>query len=134
MRVLEQHRKRYKQEVFLTARDLAVTETDEKFLKDLEKILNHRLSDPDFGPKELADALYMSRMQLHRKIKALTGLSASAFLRSQRLKNAARLLQTTDLPVGEIAFASGFNNTSYFIRLFKKTYDMTPAEFREQKN
>ncbi len=132
MRILEKHRKRYKQETILSAKDLAVNDTDEKFLEILEKILKERLSDPEFGVNDLAGEMHMSRMQLHRKLKALTGLSASEFLRSQRLKAAAQLLRHTDYNVGEIAYVSGFNNPSYFARIFKETYGVTPAEYRKK--
>jgi len=132
MHILEQHRKRYKQEAILTAEDLAISYADHKFLENLEKILTQRLSDPHFGVQELAETLHMSRMQLHRKLKALTGLSASAFLRSQRLKTAAQLLQSGNLSVHEIAYAAGFNSPSYFTRLFKEIYGLTPAEYRDK--
>ncbi len=132
MRILEKHRKRYKQETILSVKDLAVNDTDEKFLEILEKILKERLSDPEFGVNDLAGEMHMSRMQLHRKLKALTGLSASEFLRSQRLKAAAQLLRHTDYNVGEIAYVSGFNNPSYFARIFKETYGVTPAEYRKK--
>jgi YesN/AraC family two-component response regulator len=130
--MLKRHRHRYRQEVFLTPKDLAITPLDEKFLEKMEKILEERLSDPAFGVDTLARTMHMSRMQLHRKIKALTGLPASDFLRSQRLKHAARILKTTDLSVNEIAYQSGFNNPSYFVRRFKQAYGMTPGEYRKK--
>jgi AraC-like DNA-binding protein len=71
----------------------------------------------------------MSRMQLHRKLQAYTGLSTTEFIRSQRLKQALRLLKTSELSVSEVAYTVGFNTPSYFIKCFKETYGKTPAEF-----
>jgi len=131
MRLLEKHRKRYRQDAILTAKDLAINDVDERFLDKLEKVLEQKLPEPDFGVEALAEAMNMSRMQLHRKLKALTGLSASAFLRSQRLKTAAQLLRHSAHNINEIAYMAGFNSPSYFTRIFKDAYGMTPAEYRD---
>ncbi|NNC70864.1 MAG: helix-turn-helix transcriptional regulator, partial [Flavobacteriaceae bacterium] len=71
----------------------------------------------------------MSRMQLHRKLLAYTGLSTTAFIRSQRLKQALHILQTSDVSVNEVGYAVGFNTPSYFIKCFKETYKKTPLEY-----
>jgi len=133
MRILEKHRKRYKQESILTSKDLAINDVDERFLDKLEEVLARNLPDPDFGVEAMAEAMNMSRMQLHRKLKALTGLSASAFLRSQRLKLAAQLLKNSRMSATEVAYAAGFKSPSYFTRLFKEAYGRTPAEFRSKQ-
>jgi AraC-like DNA-binding protein len=72
-------------------------------------------------------------MQLHRKLKALTGLTASAFIRSQRLKLAAQLLKTSDINISQVGYSVGFNDHSYFTKCFKDVYNCTPTEFAKQK-
>ncbi|MBT8310953.1 MAG: helix-turn-helix transcriptional regulator [Flavobacteriaceae bacterium] len=75
----------------------------------------------------------MSRMQLHRKIKALTGLSASEFIRSQRLKLAAQLLKKSDINISQVGYSVGFNDSSYFAKCFKQTYHCTPTEYAKKQ-
>jgi AraC-like DNA-binding protein len=72
-------------------------------------------------------------MQLHRKLMAFTGLSTSAFIRSQRLKQAVHILTTSDASINEVAYTVGFNTPSYFIKCFKETYKKTPLEYLESK-
>ena len=71
----------------------------------------------------------MSRTQLHRKLKAITGMSASEFIRSQRLKLAIGLLKESDATISEIAYQVGFNSSSYFSKCFKEVYSCTPNEY-----
>ena len=87
--------------------------------------------DPDFGVTDLVNTMGMSRVQLHRKLHALTGFSASVFIRTYRLKQAAVLLKKNSGNVAEIAFEVGFNNLSYFHRCFLKQYGKTPAQFNQ---
>lgn len=122
-------RSRYSQEVVLKAKDIAITATDEVFLNKVQQVLDERLADPAFNAKKFASAVGMSRMQLHRKLQAYTGLSTTEFIRSQRLKQAVRILKTSGATVKEVAYTVGFNTPSYFIKCFKATYKKTPAEF-----
>lgn len=122
-------RKRYSQELVLKAKDIAITPTDEVFLNRLQKILDEKLSNPDFDTQIFSSEIGMSRMQLHRKLLAFTGLSTTAFIRSQRLKQAIHILKTSDASINEVAYAVGFNTPSYFIKCFKETYKKTPSEY-----
>jgi AraC-like DNA-binding protein len=74
----------------------------------------------------------MSKMQLYRKLKTLTGMTPGEFIKHLRLKEAAQLLHQTNFTVSEIFFRTGFNNQSYFFREFKKRYNCAPNEYREQ--
>lgn len=123
---------RYSQELVLLPKDIAITNLDEKFLKKIETILEENLIEPSFNVTEFSDAVGMSRMQLHRKLKALTGLTASEFIRSQRLKLAANLLKTSDINVSQVGYSVGFNDHSYFTKCFKETYSCTPSEFAKR--
>ena len=122
-------RKRYSQELVLKAKDIAITPTDEIFLNKLQKILDEKLSDSEFDTQKFASKIGMSRMQLHRKLLAFTGLSTTAFIRSQRLKQAIHILKTSDASINEVAYTVGFNTPSYFIKCFKETYKQTPSEY-----
>jgi len=122
-------RNRYSQEMVLQAKDIAITPTDEVFLNRLQKALDDNLSNPQCNAAFFCKELGMSRMQLHRKLLAFTGLSTTAFLRSQRLKQAAHILRTSDATVNEVAYTVGFNTPSYFIKCFKEAYKKTPSEY-----
>jgi DNA-binding response OmpR family regulator len=97
-------RNRYSQEIILKPKDIAITNMDELFLERVQNVLDNKLTESAFSIQEFSEAVGMSRMQLHRKLKALTGLSASEFIRSQRLKLAASLLQNSDANVSEIGY------------------------------
>ena len=75
----------------------------------------------------------MSRMQLHRKLKALTDRSASSFIRGMRLQKAKILLQQTQQNISEVAFEVGFNDPKYFSRVFTEAFGITPSDFKEQQ-
>ena len=122
-------RDRYSQEVILKPKDIAITNLDEKFLERVQSTLDERLTESSFSVQEFSEVVGMSRMQLHRKLKALTGLSASEFIRSQRLKLAATLLQNSDASVSEIGYQVGFNDPSYFTKCFKEAYGCSPSEY-----
>ncbi len=122
-------RNRYSKELVLEAKDIAITPTDEIFLNRLQKVLDEHLSDSEFNAAFFCREIGMSRMQLHRKLLVFTGLSTTAFIRSQRLKQALQILKTSDASVSEVAYAVGFNTPSYFIKCFKETYKKTPSEF-----
>lgn len=124
-------RTRYSHELILEAKDIALTPTDEMFLNKLQSVLDDNLSDPHFNAVAFCEKLAMSRMQLHRKLLAYTGLSTTAFIRSQRLKQAVHILRTSDASISEIAYAVGFNTPSYFIKCFKETYKKTPTEYQD---
>ena len=90
------------------------------------------MADPDLGVDQLTEELYLSRSQLHRKLKALTGQSATEFIRSIRLKRAARLFEQNTGSISETIYAVGFNNLSYFTRCFQRQFSLTPREYMKQ--
>ena len=105
---------------------------EERFLQKLREILEENLDDEDFGIVQLCRAIGVSRMQLHRKLKALTGKSTSYYIRSIRLHKARELLRTTDLNVSEVAYEVGFRNAAYFSTTFLEEFGMSPNEVRER--
>lgn len=128
-------RLRYSQEVILRPKDIAITSIDEQFLEGLQKVLDDKLIESSFNIQYFSKAVDMSRMQLHRKLKALTGLSASDFIRSQRLKLAAQLLKKSKINVSQVGYNVGFNDHAYFSKCFKEMYHCTPTEYmKSSKN
>ncbi|HMB65215.1 MAG TPA: ATP-binding protein [Eudoraea sp.] len=125
----QQLQSRYSQEIILKPKDIAITGMDEQFLEKIQAVLDEKLTESNFNTQEFSEAVGMSRMQLHRKLKALTGLTASEFIRSQRLKLGASLLQNSNANVSEIAYKVGFNDPSYFTKCFKEVYGSSPTEF-----
>jgi signal transduction histidine kinase/DNA-binding response OmpR family regulator len=103
------------------------------FLVRLREIIEDHLDDSAFGVEQLANAIHLSRSQLHRKLKAVTDLSAVHFIRQVRLAKARTLLQTTRLTIAEIAYAVGFDDPHYFTRVFTETEGTKPTQFRENR-
>ncbi|MFP4846549.1 response regulator [Winogradskyella sp. PE311] len=129
-RLLQQ---RYSQELVLLPKDISITNLDEQFLDKVQTTLDKNLIEPSFNVTEFSEAVGMSRMQLHRKLKALTGLTASEFIRSQRLMLAAQFLKTSDINISQVGYSVGFNDHSYFTKCFKEFYKCTPTEYAKRK-
>ena len=123
---------RYSQEVVLMPKDIAITSLDEQFLEKVQTVLDNKLVEASFSIEDFSKAVGLSRMQLHRKIKALTGLSASEFIRSQRLKLAAQLLKKSDINISQVGYTVGFNDHSYFTKCFKEAYNCTPSAYAKK--
>ncbi len=104
---------------------------DKAFLEKVENIIENNLMKTDFSVVDLGNELAYSRMQLYRKLKSITELSANEFIRSYRLKKAAELLKTSDMNITEILYEVGFGNRSYFTKCFKLEFEKTPKEYRE---
>ena len=105
-------------------------EIDKSFLKQLRKIIQENLSNSDLSVEQIGDEIGLSRVQLYRKVKALTGLSPVEILRKARLTRARHLLQTSEMSVSEVAYAVGFSTPSYFSKCYKEEFDLQPAQER----
>jgi len=104
---------------------------DKQFIEKAEGIIEVNLMNAEFNVIDLGGKLAYSRMQLYRKLKSITGLSANEFIRSYRLKKAASLLRETEMNITEILYEVGFTNRSYFTKCFKLKYEKTPKEYRK---
>ncbi|WP_162340317.1 hybrid sensor histidine kinase/response regulator transcription factor [Cyclobacterium salsum] len=120
-------RERFSRSLDLKTSEIAVTSTDEKFLKKAMAILEENLANTDFDVVFFSREIGMSRTNLHRKLKALTDCSATEFIRAVRLKRAMYLLEQKSGNVTEVAYAVGFNSVSYFDKCFKKQFGKTPS-------
>jgi signal transduction histidine kinase/CheY-like chemotaxis protein len=106
---------------------------DEEFFDKLTKALEANMGDENFHSGDLCQSLGVSRVQLFRKLKALTGFSASHLVRSFRLNKAKELLAGTDLNVSEIAFEVGFKDPANFTHAFTREFGVAPSAVRRKK-
>ena len=111
-----------------------VKSNNDNLMDRIMKCINENLSDPDFNVEKLTEQVGISRAQLHRKMKEITGISTGDFIRNLRLEQAARLIAENKINVTQVAYAVGFNNQTHFSTVFKKHYGMTPTEYQNLKN
>lgn len=109
-------------------RTAELADPDKLFMKKLHDVIQKNLGNSDFGVEEVASEIGLSRVQLYRKVKAMTGSSVVDILRKARLAKARHLLQTTKCSISEIAFEVGFSTPSYFTKCFKEEYGIKPGE------
>jgi signal transduction histidine kinase/CheY-like chemotaxis protein/streptogramin lyase len=112
----------------------AIESSDARFLQRITGIAREGIGDAEFSVARFAREVGMSRSQLHRKLTALTGLSASAFLRTVRLHRAAELLRAGYGNVTEVAYASGHKSLSHFSRCFREEFGVPPSEYPPEEN
>ena len=103
-------------------------EIDKSFLKQLRKIIQENLVNSDLSVEQIGDEIGLSRVQLYRKVKALTGYSPVEIVRKARLTRARHLLQTTERTVSEVAYAVGFSTPSYFSKCYKDEFGENPKK------
>ncbi len=123
--------KRFKTETAMEPDEIAVTSADELFLQRAIDTVKEHISDSNFKVDQLIEVLGMSRSPFFRKIKALTGLSPSDFIRTIRLKHAAQLLLKSNLNITEVTYDVGFVSPKHFRECFKKQFGQTPSEYIE---
>jgi ligand-binding sensor domain-containing protein/signal transduction histidine kinase/DNA-binding response OmpR family regulator len=127
-------RERYRKEISLQPKNVAITSPDEKFLEKAMAYIEQNISEPSLSVEELGKEVGMSRVTLYRKVKALTDQTAIEFIRSVRLKRAAQLLEQNKLNVNEVAYMVGFQDIDYFRRCFKEQFGFTPKEYASNAN
>lgn len=125
-------REAFMQKPFIPVQQMGMSKGDEKFMNRIIELIDENIQDQEFTIDHLASAVFMSRSSLNRKIKALSGLTPTDFIRLIRLKKAAKLIQNGEYRIAEVGYMVGINTPSYFIRLFQKQFGMTPKEFSKQ--
>jgi signal transduction histidine kinase/ligand-binding sensor domain-containing protein/DNA-binding response OmpR family regulator len=115
----------------ITLRDTSqkVSAEDKEFLDRCISIVEENLDNENFNISVMTEKVGMSRSNLYRKVRAISGDSINAFIRSIRLRKAAVLLLSTDLHVNQVAFQVGINDVKYFRMQFKKVFGMNPSEY-----
>ena len=111
---------------------LEMESPDERLLNRIMRAINDNLSNPKLNVDLIAQAVGISRVHLHRKLKELTNQSTQDLIRNVRLKQAATLLASKRQTINEIATLTGFTNVSYFATAFKELYGMSPTAYMEQ--
>ncbi len=106
---------------------------DKKFIVQLTRTIEENLTDDNLSLNFLCDKMCVSRMGLYRKIREITQMTPSEYIRQVKLRHATHLLKTTGMTIQEIMYCSGFNNKSYFYREFAKAYRMSPKEMRDKE-
>jgi len=124
-------RKKFSLGQFPDSTETAFLANEKEFIGKAIAIVEDQMENPGFSTTNLANALFMSRSQLHRKIRALTNQSSTEFSNQVRLNKATALLQQKDYTISEIAYKVGFEDPNYFTRIFRKYYGKSPREFRE---
>lgn len=109
-----------------------VPDVEDAFLKKLKQVVVQHLEDADLSGEFICREMNMSRTNLYRKLKALTDLSISHFVRQVRLQQAKELLLHTDKNISEVAYEVGFIDPKYFSRIFSETFQQSPSHFREK--
>ena len=97
-----------------------------------KSIVNKNISNSEFNISLMVDEVGMSRTQLHRKLKELTGFSAARFLQNIRMQQAMKLLKEKRVNVSQIAYSVGFSSQTHFSTTFKQYYGVSPTEYIKQ--
>ena len=127
-------RKMFKTTIDVNPSDITIMTSDEKFLNKCLKAVEENLEDPSFGVEELSASVGVSKAQLYRKLTSLTGLSSIQFIRSIRLKRAAQLLMQDSSSVSNVMYMVGFNNLSYFSKVFKEEFGCMPKDYAKTQS
>lgn len=106
---------------------------DEQLMERIIKSVNEHLSDSEYGVETMCEEVGISRAHLHRKMKEMTGIPVSEFIRNIRLEQAARLLREQKLNITQVAYAVGFSSLGYFSTVFRKHFGISPREFMDQQ-
>lgn len=125
-------KQKYSGEVFLQPSNIILTSPDERFLQKAIGVVEAHIADPDLDIDRFATEIGVSRMQLYRKLNALTEMTVKEFIRDIRLKRAAQLLVQKKMNVSEIAYAVGFKDLSHFRKCFRQEFGMSASEYADK--
>jgi len=131
IRQRESLRQSFRKDVSLEPSSVTATPVDEKFIRSCIENIEEHISDLDYGVDDLCANIGYSRPQLYRKIKSITGMTAIQFVRGIRLKRAAQLLSSDPgKSVSQVMYAVGFNNISYFSKIFFAEFGVLPKDYK----
>ncbi len=108
-----------------------MNEKDQTFIIQLRRAIKKHIPDAEYSVEDLGEEMGLSRVQLYRKVKAMTGYSVVDLLRKARLAKAKQLLETTDKNISEVAYDVGFATPSYFAKRFKEEYGISPGDIEK---
>jgi AraC-like DNA-binding protein len=127
-------KERYEKELKIPRSELRVISKDEKFLERAGNAVEKNIANSHFSVEDFQKEMGMSRMQLHRKLKALSEKSTSEFIRLIRMKKAAEMILNNQGTISEIAYEVGFNDPSYFTKCFRNEFGIPPSEYKDYMN
>ena len=114
---------------------VVMKDVDDELMESIMEVLNANVDNPELNVEMLSDKVGISRAQLHRRMKDITGIACGEFIRNFRLKHAAELLSAGgNIYVAQVAYACGFSNPTHFSTTFKKYYGMSPSEYIDNQN
>lgn len=122
---------RYHSQSKVKPAEVFVASSEEEFLEKALKVVEDNIENENFSVEDLASKMAMSRVQFHRKIRALTNQPTTHFIRSIRLQRAADLLEKGAGNVTEVAYMVGFNSQSYFTKCFTEQFGQSPSEYQK---
>lgn len=122
-------KEKFSRNVVLEPTNIEITSPDERFLKKAIQVVEENISDCELDIETFSEKVGVSRMQLYRKLHALTNMTVKEFIRNIRLKRATQLLTQNKMNVSEIAYEVGFKDLSHFRKCFKREYGMSATEF-----
>jgi DNA-binding response OmpR family regulator len=125
-------REKYLGSFSLDPKEISVTSMEEKFVQKLLNIMEKHHTEPEFDVETLSKEIGMSRTNLYRKLKAIINQHPTEFIQSFRLKKAVMHFKCHSGNISEVAYSLGFNSLTYFTRIFKKHYGVTPTEYVQQ--
>ncbi len=130
----KQLKEKYAKDVAFKPEDITPNKADQEFLQQAIEIVGKNIIDFDFDSDSFAQQMFVSRSQLHRKIRTISGQSTGEFIRTIRLKKAAGLILEKKLSVTQVALEVGFNSPSHFTKAFKQMFDCLPSDFVEKSH
>jgi DNA-binding response OmpR family regulator len=122
-------KQKYSGEMMLKPRNVMLSSPDEKFLQKAIDVVEKNISDSDLDIDLFTSEIGVSRMQLYRKLHALTEMTVKEFVRNIRLKRAAQMLIQKKMNVSEVAYAVGFKYLSHFRKCFRQEFNMSASEY-----
>jgi signal transduction histidine kinase/DNA-binding response OmpR family regulator len=129
----KQLRERYSREVISIQPDLVeLPSLEHSFIQQVRNIIEENIDNELFGVSELADSIHLSRSQLHRKLKSLTGQAPNELIRHYRLERAMQFLQQNSGTIAEISYQTGFSSPAYFSKCFSDRYGYPPGDMKKK--
>ena len=118
--------------MLLQPHNVLLNSPDERFLQKAIELVEKNIDDPDLDIERFSSEIGVSRMQLYRKLNALTEMTVKEFVKNIRLKRAAQLLIQKKMNLSEVAYAVGFRDLSHFRKCFRQEFGMSSSEYIEK--
>jgi signal transduction histidine kinase/ligand-binding sensor domain-containing protein/DNA-binding response OmpR family regulator len=122
-------KKTYQKQLDIEVQEMAIVSEDQKFLKNTLACIEKNITNTNFSVEELSRQMSLSRVSLYKRLLTLTGKTPVDCIRTIRLKKAVQLLEKSKLSIASVAYEVGFNNPTYFSKVFKEEYGMLPSEY-----